>query len=82
MSNKTPQPTQTKDELRRMLAQAVLNTPGASRLDAVREAPSEPAKASAPKRATKAKRTLASPNRKLPGMTAPAKRSRRSGRKS
>lgn len=39
MGSKTPQRTQTKDELRRMLAQAVLNTPGASQLQPIQEAP-------------------------------------------
>ena len=66
MSNKTLQePKQTKDDLRRMLAEAVLNTPGASRLEQVHEAAAErkPTKASAPKHAVK-KRAGASSSRK------------------
>jgi hypothetical protein len=72
MSEKQPVPT--KDELRRMLAQAVLNTPGASRLEPVREAKTRLVPEAAPKGAAKSRQKRRSPNTKSGRIVGRAKR--------
>jgi hypothetical protein len=64
MSDKTAKAT--KADLMKMLAEAVLNTPGATRLEPADTAPIEPTrkKQSAPKRVTKTKIDRASSSRK------------------
>jgi hypothetical protein len=82
MSNKTPQPIQTKDELRRILAEAVLNTPGATKIPRTSDAPSELKRCKPPpsKRAAKGKQNAPS-NVKSRRTARPAKRGRPSVRK-
>ena len=76
MSDKTIQ-KQTKADLRKMLAEAVLNTPGATQLEPFRDPPSEPKpnKGSASKRVAKTKRAPVSSSRKTQRASGgPAKR--------
>ncbi len=76
MSDKTT-PKQTKADLRKMLAEAVLNTPGATQLEPLRDPPSEPKpnKQSASKRVARTKQAPASSSRKTQRAgSGPAKR--------
>ncbi|WP_407153978.1 hypothetical protein [Bradyrhizobium sp. STM 3557] len=75
MSDKTTPAKPTKAELRKMLEEAVLNTPGATQLKPVRDALSEPmaSKPLGPKRVGKSKRAGASSTRKSRTAGLPAK---------
>jgi len=75
MGDKTTQAKPTKADLRKMLAEAVLNTPGATQLKPVHDALSEPlaSKALAPKRMGKIKRAGASSARNSRKAGSPAK---------
>jgi hypothetical protein len=54
----------TKAELLKMLTDAVLNTPGSSRIEPVVDAPTKPKRGSAPKRVAKIKGVRALSGRK------------------
>ena len=77
MIDKTTQTQkQTKADLRKMLADAVLNTPGATPLEPVRDAPSKPQpnQRSGMKRPGKTKRAGVSSSRTARNVSASAKR--------
>jgi hypothetical protein len=76
MSDKTTQAKPTKADLRKMLAEAVLNTPGATQLKPVHDALSEPraSKPLAPKGVGKTKRAGASSTRESRRVGSPTKR--------
>jgi len=77
MIDKTTQTQkQTKSDLRKMLADAVLNTPGATLLEPVRDVPSKPKpeQRSQMKRPGKTKRARVSPSCTARKVSASAKR--------